>query len=182
MRTGYVVVTAALLVALAGCVPTAPSGSSSPSVSATPVFASDAEALAAAEKAYAAYLKVSDQIFVDGGKDPERLLTVATRQVYAGELEGFQTAAKNGWHSTGGSQADNYSLESFDPGDLKDMITVYLCSDVSQVDVLDASGRSVVSPNRPARTAFEVTFAPKAADSEVLVVSDKNLWTGGGVC
>jgi hypothetical protein len=182
MRTGPFLVTAALLVALAGCVPTGGHPSESPSATASPVFASDAEALAAAEKAYAAYLKVSDQIFIDGGKSPERLLDVATKSLYSTELDGFQTAAQKGWHSTGGSKADNFSLESYNAEDRSSIVTVYLCSDVSAVDVRDATGASVVSPNRPARTPFEVTFAYKRGAVADLVVATKEVWTGGGIC
>ncbi|MBW4033634.1 MAG: hypothetical protein HIU88_13400, partial [Acidobacteria bacterium] len=59
MRTGRLTLAVAMLLALVGCVPTGQHAASSPTASLTPVFASDAEALAAAEKAYAAYLKVS---------------------------------------------------------------------------------------------------------------------------
>jgi hypothetical protein len=182
MRTGPLLVTAALLLALAACVPTGTGGSPTPSTSATPVFASDAEALAAAEKAYAAYLKVSDQIFIDGGKDPERLLDVTTRSLYSTELEGFQNAAEKGWHSTGGSRADNFSLQSYNASDESRIVTIYLCSDVSAVDVRDATGASVVSANRPARTPFEVSFAFKKGATADLLVATKEVWTGGGVC
>src|SRR3954462_13593979 len=70
MRTAPLLATAALLLALAGCVPTDSHPTSWPHPSATPVFASDAEALAAAEKAYAAYEAAVDRslqsISVDG--------------------------------------------------------------------------------------------------------------------
>ena len=66
---------AALAVAfvLVGCVPTTTPASPAPRPSATPVFATEAEALAAATKAYAAYVRVSDQITADGGANPERI-------------------------------------------------------------------------------------------------------------
>ena len=59
---------AALAVALVlvGCVPTTTPASPAPRPSATPVFATEAEALAAATEAYAAYVRVSDQILADG--------------------------------------------------------------------------------------------------------------------
>jgi hypothetical protein len=178
MRTGPFLVTAAVLVALAGCVPTG-GPSASPSAHATPVFASDAEALAAAEKAYAAYVRVSDQILVDGGANPERLESLTSSTLYAQELKGFQSTSKNGWHSTGGTKYDHFTLESYSPGDRNAIVTAYVCSDVSGVDVLDASGQSVVSPDRPNRTAFEVTFA--LTKSRLVLASD-DVWTGGGIC
>ncbi|MES1170616.1 MAG: hypothetical protein ABUL47_08010, partial [Leifsonia sp.] len=60
MRTGPVLAAAVLLAVLAGCVPTG-TPTKSPRATATPVFASDAEALAAAEKAYAAYESAVDR-------------------------------------------------------------------------------------------------------------------------
>ncbi|HWU47090.1 MAG TPA: hypothetical protein VN133_10080, partial [Humibacter sp.] len=45
---------------LAGCTPSAPKPTHSPTASRTPMFASDEEALKAATDAYAAYLKMSD--------------------------------------------------------------------------------------------------------------------------
>ena len=182
MRTGPALLAAAALLALAGCAPSESHVTAAPSASATPVFASDAEALAAAEKAYAAYLKVSDDILIDGGRQPDRLLSVATKSVYADELAGFEAIQAKDWHSTGGSRADHFALQSYAPGQLRDFVTVFLCSDVSAVDVVDSSGNSVVSPNRPSRSAFEVSFSYRAATPTRLVVSNKEVWDGGGVC
>jgi hypothetical protein len=179
MRSGPLVVAAALLLALTGCVPTG-TPSASPRPTATPVFASDAEALAAAEKAYAAYESVSDQILKDGGANPERLKSVTSSTLYDEELKGFQLTAKNGWHSTGGTTHDHFSLQTYDPGNLDSTVVAYVCSDVSRVDVLDSNGASVVSASRPDRTPFQVTFALRA--SGTLVLASDDVWTGGGVC
>jgi len=146
------------------------------------VFASDAEALKAAEAAYAAYLKVSDQVLIDGGAKPERLLAVATEAVYQEELEGFEAETAKGWHGVGSSRLDGASLQQYTPDDPNNVVTVYLCTDISGLDVLDSSGQSVVSPSRPSRTAFEVSFAVKSVGESDLLVSNKQVWTGGGVC
>jgi len=180
MRLAPLALAAALLLALAGCVPSTAHPTASPRASATPVFASDAEALAAAEKAYAAYLKVSDQILIDGGSRPERLQPYVSAALYAEEKKGFDQTATNGWHSTGGTTYDHFSLEVYDPSDRDALVTAYVCSDVSRVDVLDSHGVSVVSPDRPERTAFEVTFA--LLHSRTLVLASNDVWTGDGVC
>jgi len=180
MRTGPVFVTATLLLLLTGCVPPSGHPSMSPSASSTPVFASDAEALAAAEKAYAAYVRISDQILIDGGAHPERLQPITSAALYADELKGFQLTAKNGWHSTGGTTYDHFSLETYNPRDPSSVVVAYVCSDVSRVDVVDSAGTSVVSPDRPERTPFEVTFA--LVGTERLVITGDDVWTGGGVC
>ena len=144
------------------------------------MFASDAEALAAAEKAYAAYVRVSDQILIDGGANPERLKSLVSPDLYAQELKGFLATSKNGWHSTGGTKYDHFVLESYSPRDPETIVAAYVCSDVSDVDVVNATGVSVVSANRPNRTAFEVTFSIDEASHLVLATDD--VWTGGGVC
>jgi hypothetical protein len=148
MRTGPALLAVAVLLALAGCVPSASHPTAAPSASATPVFGSDAEALAAAEKAYAAYESVSDQILIDGGSQPERLKVVASETVYKTELAGFKRVADKGWRSTGGTTFDHFSLQSYAPHNLKNLIEAYVCSDVSKVDVLNSAGQSVVSASR----------------------------------
>ena len=180
MRTGQLLVTAALLLALAGCAPTGTQGSTPPSASATPVFASDAEALAAAEKAYAAYVRTSDQILIDGGSNPERLQALTSARVYDEELKGFELTAKNGWRSTGGTTYDHFTLQAYNPDDHDALVVAYVCSDVSRVDVLDSNGTSVVSAGRPDRTPFQITFALRG--SATLVLARDDVWTGGGVC
>jgi len=180
MRTGSLVVAATLLLALAGCVPVDSKPSTSPSASATPVFASDAEALAAAEKAYAAYLKVSDQIANDGGKDPKRLDGLATGSLLSDDLEGFKSFAGKQWHSIGETRLTRTVLQS---ADLKrggqGAVVVYLCEDVSGVDVVDRNGTSVVTAGRPELQQFQVELDLVGSK---LIPSDREPWTGSSIC
>ncbi|MET1002316.1 MAG: hypothetical protein ABWZ15_10945, partial [Acidimicrobiia bacterium] len=100
-----------LLAALAasGCAPE-PAAPHTPAPTSTPLFASDEEALAAAEEAYAAYQEVSDRILADGGSSPERLLDVATEKQYEYEKPGFDEARSRNFHSTGASTFDTMSI------------------------------------------------------------------------
>lgn len=179
MRTGPLVLATAVMLALAGCVPSDSPATSAPSASPTPVFASDAEALAAAEAAYAAYQAAVDEVLFDGGSDPGRLKRLVSKRVYADELKGFQLASSKGWRSTGGTTFDRFTLESYTPSDPSAVVIAYVCSDVSAVNVFDASGASVVAESRPDRTPFEVTFALRDGD---LTVASNDVWSGGGVC
>jgi hypothetical protein len=181
MRSGPLVVAAALLLALVGCVPTG-TPSASPRPTATPVFASDAEALAAAEKAYAAYLKVSDEIANDGGKDPERITAVSTGTLTQDDLAGFESFSTKGWHSVGQSRVQSLTLQSADThvtGAAVDVVAVYLCENVSAVDVVDSTGVSVVSASRPDFQQFEITFD---LVKSTLLPSDREPWTGPSIC
>lgn len=149
-----------------------------PTPSVTPVFASDEEALAAAEESYKRYLAVSDQIFAEGGANPERLAEVATGTFLEAETEGFKRIAANGWHSVGSAAIHTIDLQQFSPASDVEMVTVYLCDDVGGVDVVGADGISVVSPDRPTETLFEVTFD---WESNALLVSGRTVW-GDGRC
>jgi len=169
-----------LLLTLSGCTEPPPPVGSVPAPSETPVFASDEEALAAAEAAYARYLEVSDRIFAEGGIDPDRLQEVTSREFLATSISGFERVQSNGWHSVGVSTFDSIELQQYDAGARLDALTVYLCDDVSGVDVLGVDGASVVSPDRPSRTLFQVTFDldPRA---NTLLVSGQEVW-GDGSC
>jgi hypothetical protein len=174
-------VVAALLLSLTGCTSAPAEPTATPSPTATPVFASDEEALAAAEKAYADYLAMSDMIFRDGGKHPERLEAVATAAIVESESEAFAEVERNGWHAEGESKFDSVKLQSANyPSWSATSITLYVCSDVSGLDVLDPAGVSVVAQDRPSRQPFQVTFVGNSA--ERLLLERKELWEGVGVC
>ncbi|WP_354576197.1 hypothetical protein [Frigoribacterium sp. UYMn621] len=177
------VATLAVALMLSGCVPTTPSASRTPKASGAPVFASEAEALAAATKAYAAYVKVSDEILADGGAGPERINAVATGDALAAALSGYQEFRSKEWRSVGLSRFDHVTLQRLSNSsvDGTNLAVIYVCLDVSNVDVVDRNGTSVVSPQRPARQSFQVSEDWDKVKSR-LVVSSREPWTDGGVC
>ena len=161
-----------------GCASEAPAADPTPTPSATPLFASDEEALAAAEEAYAAYLAVTDEIYAEGGAGSDRLASVAAGTLLEADSTGMADVAKLGYRSVGETKFDSFSLQSYSPNaaDLKSIVVAYLCQDVSGVDVFDPSGSSVVSDDRPDRTRLEVTF-DGLEDSRQLLVSNKVAWS-----
>lgn len=175
---------ALLLTSLAGCIDPGPVKTAVPTPSATPVFASDEEALAAAEAAYAAYLAVSDAILQEGGANPDRIDDVATPSVTAEEKKGFADFAEKGYVSSGTTTFYGMQLESYetDPALLTDVVRVYVCIDSSGVDVRDASGASIVPPDREGLLPFEIGFDRRSDGLGALVVSSKSVWGGAGVC
>jgi len=181
LRPAAAVVVLVAALAATACTP-APQPPRTPAPSSTPLFASDEEALAAAEEAYAAYLAVSDQIFKDGGRDPHRLLDVATPQVLSAQMGGYAMAASNGWVSKGETKLDTVSLQKYDPDTKEGTITIYGCVDLSSVEVIDSAGVSVVSPTRPDRSPFEVAFDRQESSSPQLLVSGEKPWTGENFC
>ena len=177
------VVAAIALLALTSCQPDEAPIIPDPVPSSDLLFESEDEALAAAEEAYGAYIGVIDAIFADGGENPERLLTVATGSVYESELEGFEGVAESGWHSVGVSTLDSVTLQSYDAASKgESVITIYACNDVSAVDVLDPSGNSVVAPDRPNRSGFQLAFDYAPSTPSHLILSEKTYWTGEDFC
>ncbi|MEO7123640.1 MAG: hypothetical protein ABI400_11100 [Lacisediminihabitans sp.] len=148
-----------------------------------PLFASDADALAAATKAYAAYLKASDQLLQAGGSGIERMESLVSGQSLEDERTSAKSFSEKGYRSEGETSFSNPTLQqSSSSPDGIGVVTIYVCVDVSKVDVLDATGQSVVSAARPDRQAFEVSFDKKLNKDGGLLVSSTDAWSGAGVC
>ncbi|WP_165788010.1 MULTISPECIES: hypothetical protein [Cryobacterium] len=172
-----------LLLGAAGCTAAPKPAPPSPTPTITPIFASDEEALAAATEAYAKYLRASDEILMDGGQNPERIREFTSTELAKSEIGGYREAQAQNLRSTGGSAFSNFTIQSVEPGPgTKDVVTAYVCSDVSVVDVLNEAGESVVSADRPDRTPFEITFDLTENSTPRLVVASAAVWKGDGVC
>ena len=173
----------AALVALAGCTSAPTPRPSSAAPTTAPVFASEEEALAAAEEAYSAYQAMSDIITSEGGSAPERIEPFATDSYYPLLLEGFESYKTRNIYSIGASQHDTVSLTSVDlsarDGAVVDM---YLCSDVSGVRLMNADGADITSPTRLDRIPLQVTFMSAELDPSSLLIGREDVWTGTNFC
>ena len=165
-----------------GCAPPTSGKPPAPVPSPTALFASDEEALAAAEEAYRAYQHVSDAIYIDGGADPERLLEVATQPKYEYEKSGYDKIRALGYHSTGGSTFDSATL--LDSGQVEGVntVAVLLCEDITGVDIRDANEISIVSSTRPDRIPLVVSFTGASSMSSLLLVDATDRWEGADPC
>lgn len=180
LAASTIAITVALL--LGGCVEPQPNGTPTPNPGATPIFESEEAALAAAEAAYAEYVRVADQIFMDGGADAERLREVATGEQLEVDLAGFTEIAELGLTSTGGTRFEKTELQQMSGDSGPAVVVVYLCEDISRVDVTDSTGASVVSAERPNRVQYEVTFDTDSQAADRLLVSLKEPWGGSAAC
>ena len=169
---------------LVGCVPTTtPEGPAAPRPSATPVFATEAEALAAATEAYAAYSKASDSVTFDGGKRPDRIAKFVSPEQLKRELKGFLYYEDNSLSSRGNSKFDSVSIESFSGQSKSNFdLSVYLCSDVSSIRLFDSTGADVTPQDLPRRSPLEVGFELGDDSHEELIVSRSESWTGNDFC
>jgi hypothetical protein len=175
--------TALATLLLAGCGSTPiPPPTPAPTTSA-PVFASEDEALAAATEAYAAYQAMSDLVTGDGGQDPTRVQSLATSDYYPELLEGFASFALREMSSLGSSRYDTVSLvSSAEEPKGHAVVSVYLCSDVSEVRLLDASGVDVTPSTRPNRIALQVGFVSSSGDPRKLLIDGEDVWSGASFC
>jgi glucose/arabinose dehydrogenase len=181
MRIAALALVGAVAVALVGCAP-ATHPTPAPTPKATAVFASDDAALKAAEKAYAAYRAMANTILQDGGNDPQRIDSLATGKLLLEERDGMSEFRSNHYHSVGDPKVLVFRLESAKRSlsqDEKEAVIAYTCVDVSDVDVIDSNGRSVVSPSRPAQNSYEVSFD---LINGSLLPASQDPWTGDGVC
>lgn len=164
---------------LAGCTPSAPKPTHSAPASHTPMFASDAEALKAATDAYAAYLKMSDTIAHDGGKNPERIKPYVTAAWAAKEIAGFGKLQSSHLRQVGSSKYDSARLQRTTDS----AVSIYVCSDVSDTRFLDAKGQDATPADRRNYLALTASFVPsQAAPASGLILEDYEPWAGKDFC
>jgi hypothetical protein len=178
MRTLVGAVTIAGMLLLGGCgggdpIPTLP-----PTPSATPIFASEEEALAAAEGAYAAYQAAVDlalqTLEIDG------LDAVAVDPALTAAKESVDRLQADGKHQVGQTV-----VESVTPTDLAPLFEagasgdpqVYACLDLTSVGIVAADG-SVASSSVP-RFPMIVTFSVEGSN---LLVATEEVWDGENFC
>jgi hypothetical protein len=173
---------------LTGCVPTPAEPAMTPSASASSsapvVFASDEEALSAARNVYANFLEATDAVLAEEGRAPERINQFASPEVAEIEMASVAEFDENDYQLVGRAQITNATLQSHAGDDQRALppVTLYVCVDVTEVDVLDRTGNSVVKPTRPDATTFEVTVDQLSQGSGHLIVVSKTVWRGETIC
>ena len=176
---------AALAVALvlSGCMPTNTPTRPSLKPSGTPIFASEAEALAAATAAYAAYQNQLDSAF--SSYEHSYLQQVASGSALLKAERSVSDYEKLGKRQTGLASIDTMSIVDSPfklvKNDDSSRIQAYLCLDLSQVDVLGSDGNSVVPIGSHRRFPSIASFAWGRA-SNVLLVDEDESWTGENFC
>jgi len=167
---------ASVAVLLSGCLPPQPVLAPTADPTSTPIFASDGEALAAAEAAYGAYLAVSDQIAADGGADAERIAPLVTREWLPSELDAFAKFGLSGRRQVGATQFSNASLQQLFP------VSIYVCVNTSNTGFVDVSGKDVTPTGRQTSFTFSVEFESQLADPSLLLLANAEPWSGASSC
>lgn len=176
---------AALAMALSGCsADVEPTAAPTPSTSsdAAPIFASDEEALTAAVAAYEAYAEASRTIVADGFTNPDRVDAFVTDE-YAPTLhEEFESFSSAGYRFDGESTTDSTSLVSRSESSGIAEVSIYLCQDVTNVQVLDSNGNNVTPSDREDRVPSQAFLVSSDTDPRTLLVNEIVRWSGEDFC
>ncbi|WP_127475387.1 hypothetical protein [Microbacterium sulfonylureivorans] len=164
-RTAPVTIVAVLVASLAGCAaaPTEPSGP-------TPAFSSEAEAFAAAEETYRAYVDALNQVDLSDPETFEDVYAWTTGEANADERKNFSQMHGDGWVVSGESRATVVEARSLG-GTNERTLEIAVCLDVSDVELVDSEGQSVVDADRPAVQSMLVTLASSPTTSTTWVIA-----------
>ncbi|MDQ1547300.1 MAG: hypothetical protein QOH69_2204 [Actinomycetota bacterium] len=180
-KVAALVVASVLSLTLAGCVQPSPHVIPTSEPSTKPVFASDAEALAAAKSAFTAYLSVSDEVAHDGGAQVSRLAPLDSASQFKRDTKSFAEMQAEGHRTVGDSEFSDVALESSEVSNGKAQVVAYICMQIGGTQLLDGAGANV-GANRPLAVPLEVSFVSRAIGDKTLLVDRSDAWNGTDFC
>ena len=146
-----------------GCMP-------EPEPTPTPTgFASEAEAFAAAEETYRAYVDALNQVDLSDPDTFEPVFAWTTGELNANDREGLSN-----YHASGVNVSGTSTIELLAPNDtdLVSFADLAVCLDVSAIALQDADGNSLIAPDRPPIQTLLVYLVPDPdSPTELLVAS-----------
>lgn len=161
-RAAAALVASALLalLALTGCSPDA-----APSPTPSPLFASEDEAFAAAEATYRELIALSNEVDTSDPRTFEPLFELSSGDFEASDRKAYSTMHADGISIAGDNKVISFAgLSSAPP---YTTVEARACLDVSEVNVTDADGNSVVDPSRPDVYGLRLTFVAEGAQYTV---------------
>ena len=181
-RIGGLGLVALVTLLLAGCVNMTPRIIPTSSSASKPVFATDAAALAAAKKAYVAYLAVSDEVAHKGGDGVGALQQFDTPGQFDRDTKGFAEMKADGHHSSGSSTFTTFELQrsSTTGGGLAEVVA-YVCIDISRTTLLNEANQNV-GKGRPLQLPLAVSFESVKKGSRSLLIERSDSWNGSNFC
>ena len=148
----------------AGCAP-------DPDPTPTPTgFTSQAEAFAAAEKTYRAYVNALNNVDLTDPATFEDVYKWETGEALADEKKSLTGMHADGWIMEGDTEPGIASLRDSSTTS-ENTVVIHVCMDVGNVSVHDASGASLVSEDRPDVQPLDVTLVASSQSATGLVIS-----------
>jgi hypothetical protein len=151
--------TSALVV---GCSP-APEPTPTP----TAAFATEEEAFAAAEETYRAYVEAANSTDLAVPSTFEPVFVWLQADAATAARENYSELHAKGLTRKGLSTFDTFTPESF----VGKTVIARLCLDVSEVEIMDPAGVSVVPDDRPPRQPLEAEFTAAPTETGLAIVS-----------
>ena len=153
-RTGSALAAAGLLIGmLSACTPEA---EPTPKPTKTAAFASDEEAFAAAEETYRAYTGAMNAVDLADPASFEVLYRYSVGDFQAADRRTYSELHAEGLRMTGEVRLASFEGLRFDAQEQQ--VIAHVCVDVSNSDVVNETGQSQVSPDRPALNSLMVDF------------------------
>jgi hypothetical protein len=172
----------ALALAISGCVQQPPPVVPSSTPTVAPVFATDADALAAAKTAFVGGVVASDAIEHEGGKNPSRLSGWETVNPYSSDSKVFEAMAASGEYTKGSTTFTTFELETVgDDRAGRVTIAAHVCLDTSKVQLFGRSNRPIPDASAPI-VPLVVTFQNVKIMSRNLKLERSETWDGKDVC
>ncbi|CAN5542827.1 hypothetical protein BH10ACT7_BH10ACT7_12500 [soil metagenome] len=166
---------------LTGCTtPTPKADTKSRHTEAAPLFATEEEALAAAEEAYGEYVAISELIATEGGVHPERIESYVSSKWLVHEIAAFEDFAAAGKRQVGSARVFSAELQQYVDEGQGATIVMYTCADFSDVRFVDSSGVDVTPIERVEVITLVVEF--QGATRDDLRISGSEPWTGNSSC
>lgn len=134
---------------------------STPSASPSPAPSTISER--AAVDGVISFLEVLDRLSADPESDLDELNTVATGNALAQWQHNIMRYRVDGWRQIG-QQVPEFAGST--PGSSASEWFISMCIDVSDVDVLDASGESVVDPGAPTKIQTDFRVDQQTANNQ----------------
>jgi len=178
------IVAAPLLLAallLSGCTPEPRIPAAEPQPTATPLFASDEEALAAATAAYEEYNLRSAEIASSPPFDLARLAELTSADFLEREREFFSQLADGGLRTEGTPVVESSQFQQrYEDENEREVVVIYVCVDVGETRVLDEAGTDRTPPDRKTNLGVEAEFV--ADSSGALILRRSEPWNNDSFC
>lgn len=135
--------------------------------SSAPLFANEAEAFAAAEETYRAYVDAGNAIDLAEPATFEAALALTSGELNASERKSLTQMHADGWEVSGATDLVWFEGDEFD----SEHLFAHACIDVSSIGLVDAQGVSQVQPDRRDRYAVDLTFVETSSAPQQLTIA-----------